>query len=60
MYITLRNAWGINEPLGGYLYMSMSSMNDGDRFNPMVIIAHPEFPIQISKIITSVELCGTL
>jgi len=43
-------------PLGGYLYMSSSSMDGGDLFNPKVDIAHPEFSIQISKIFTSVEL----
>jgi len=47
-------------PLGGYLYMSTSSMDGGDSFDPTVYIAHPDFSIQISKIFTSIELCGTL
>jgi len=40
--------------------MSTSSMNGGDLFDPTIDIVHLEFFIQISKIFTSVELCGTL
>jgi len=49
-----------NEPPWGYLYMSTSSMDGGDQFNPMVVIAHPEFSIQTSKTFRRVEFSGTL
>ena len=58
-YLALGIAWLQMTPLG-YLHMSTSLMDGGDRFNPMVYIAHLEFFIQISKIFTCVELCGKL
>ena len=58
--ILLLEAWCTNEPPWGYLYLSTSSMDGGDLFDPTAIIAYLEYSLQISKIFTSLELCGTL
>jgi len=47
-------------PPWGYLYLSTSSMDGGDLFDPTAIIAYLEYSLQISKIFTSLELCGIL
>ena len=47
-------------PLWGYLYLATSSMDGGDLFDPTAIIAYLEYSLQISKIFTNLELCGTL
>jgi len=54
------NAWLQMRPPWGYLYLSTSSMDDGDLFDPTAIIAYLEYSLQISKIFTNLELCGTL
>ena len=60
LYLALGIAWLQMIPPLGYLYMSTSLMDGGDRFNPTVDIDSLDYSIQISKIFTSEELCGKL
>jgi len=59
LYIALGIAWLQMSPLGGYLYMSTSSMDGGDLFDLTVDIMQPKFFIQTFTIFASAKLCGT-
>jgi len=44
----------------GVFILVHPSMDGEDLFDPTAIIAYLEYSLQISKIFTNLELCGTL
>ena len=56
LYLTLGSLVTNEAPLG-YLYLSTSSTDGRDLFDPTAIIAHLEYSLQISKIFTSPHKC---